>query len=175
MWNYILLSIFLVQSCVQWLCHFVNRTKAVLLGVWNVFVSFFSTSFSLVGGHMFSSLRKLNPQACKGLSVCGCHSSLQSSHPAGLAFLSVLHFLLWHGCHGNGHAHTGVDWAMLLLFLRQHSKNDCICLEWQECTWAHTPWTRHRLWTNIVQIVLIRAVVYVATVYIWVAAMYLNA
>lgn len=85
----------------------------------------------------------------QGSGSVGHHALAFPSSPC-LAFLSAKHFLLWQGCHGNGHAHTGMYWAMLLLFLQQLSKNDCPCLEWHECT----PSARCRLWTHIVQIVI---------------------
>lgn len=99
----------------------------MLLDVWNWFVCVScgaSTSVSLGRGLMFPSLRKLDPGACEGLSVSGCHSS-PHPEPASpcLAFLSAEHFLLLQGCHGDEHAHTGIDWAMPLLFLRQQPKN----------------------------------------------------
>lgn len=92
------------------LCHRVNKPTAVFLDVWNrfVFVSF-ALSVSLGGSVMFLSVRKLDPPACKGLSVYGFRSSPQLTHPAHLAFLSATHFLLLQGCHGDGHAHTGTD------------------------------------------------------------------
>lgn len=78
----------------------------------------------LIWDLMCPSLRTLTPPACGGRFVSGCHS-IPSASPFSFcqAFLSAKHFLLCQGCHGDGHAHSGIDWATTLLFLQQHPWN----------------------------------------------------